>query len=57
MSNKQAYTLNVRLLVEEAPSVEKAREIHATISKALFAEGYNFLIWEQEVELAEKAEV
>ena len=46
-SEKYNYNLNLRLLLNEAPSPEEAKKLRQIISKALYAEGYNFLIWEQ----------
>ena len=46
-SEKYHYNLNLRLLLNEAPSPEEAKKLRQIISKALYAEGYNFLIWEQ----------
>lgn len=45
--SKYHYNLNLRLLLNEAPSPEEAKKLRQIISKALYAEGYNFLIWEQ----------
>ena len=47
MSEKYHYNLNLRLLLNEAPSTEEAKKLRQIISKALYAEGYSFLIWEQ----------
>lgn len=49
VAEKYHYNLNLRLLLSDAPSPEEAKTIRQIISKALYAEGYNFLIWEQSV--------
>lgn len=49
-NEKYHYQLNLRLLLEQAPTSEETKHLHQIISKALYAEGYNFLIWEQPIQ-------